>query len=171
VLLSTVTGVPLGKPDADKYEKAIEALLTALFYPGLTSPISQHRIHDDRKRIDITYTNMATGGFFKWLAAHYPSSQVMVECKNYSRDLKNPELDQLSSRFSPSRGRVGLMVCRSFDNKKLFEERCRDTAKDDRGFIVVLDDDDLTELVGWRRDNQLYEPFPLLRRKFQWLID
>jgi hypothetical protein len=170
-LISNVISLAPGKDNADKYEKAIEALLTALFYPALTNPISQHRIHDDRKRIDITFTNMATGGFFSWLAAHYTSSQIMVECKNYTRDLKNPELDQLSSRFSRSRGRVGLIICRGFDKKELFEERCRDTAKDDRGFVIVLDDDDLADLVTWRRDNQLYEPFPLLRTKFQKLID
>jgi hypothetical protein len=170
-LLFNVTSLAPGKDNADRYEKAIEALLTALLYPALTNPISQHRIHDDRKRIDITFTNMATGGFFSWLATHYPSSQIMVECKNYTRDLKNPELDQLSSRFSRSRGRVGLIVCRGFDKKELFEERCRDTAKDDRGFVIVIDDDDLSALVTWRRDNQLYESFPLLRAKFQKLID
>src|ERR1700722_10084122 len=99
-------------------------------YPPLTSPISQHPIHEGRKRIDITYTNMATAGFFKWLAAHYPSAQIFVECKNCTRDLKNPELDQLSSRFSPSRGQVGLLACRSLEDKELFERRCRDTRID-----------------------------------------
>jgi hypothetical protein len=170
-LLKDVVSLRPGKDDADKYEKAIEALFTALFYPPLNSPISQHEIHEGRKRIDITYTNMATAGFFKWLAAHYPSPQIFVECKNYTRDLQNPELDQLSSRFSPSRGRVGLLVCRGFDKKDLFERRCRDTRIDDRGFIIALDDDDLTELVHNRIENNLFEAFPLLRAKFQKLID
>jgi hypothetical protein len=170
-LLKNVTSLEPGRDDADKYEKAIEALFTALFYPPLNSPISQHEIHNGRKRIDITYTNMATAGFFKWLAAHYPSPQIFVECKNYTRDLANPELDQLSSRFSPSRGRVGLLVCRSFDNKALFEQRCRDTRIDDRGYIIALDDADLSALVRYRIDEDLFENFPLLREKFQNLID
>ena len=171
MLLNNVISLAPGKEDADRYEKAIEALFTALFYPPLNSPISQHRIHNGRKRVDITYSNMATAGFFKWLAAHYPSPQLFVECKNYTRDLKNPELDQLSSRFSPSRGRVGLLVCRSFEDKELFEQRCRDTRIDDRGYIIALDDDDLRKLVQDRIDNDLFENFSLLRAKFQKLID
>lgn len=171
VLLKNVVSLTPGKDDADRYEKAIEALFTALFYPPLTSPISQHPIHNGRKRVDITYSNDGTAGFFKWLATHYPSAQIFVECKNYTRDLQNPELDQLSSRFSPSRGRVGLLVCRSFDNKALFEQRCRDTRIDDRGFIIALDDDDLKQLVRDRIEKPLYEAFPLLRSKFQKLID
>jgi hypothetical protein len=170
-LLNNVVSLTPGKEDADRYEKAIEALFTALFYPPLTSPISQHPIHDGRKRVDITYSNYGTAGFFKWLAANYPSAQIFVECKNYTRDLKNPELDQLSSRFSPSRGRVGLLVCRSFDDKALFEQRCRDTRIDDRGFIIALDDDDLRQLVRDRIEMPLFEVFPLLRAKFQKLID
>lgn len=170
-LLKNVVSLIPGKDDADRYEKAIEALFTALFYPPLSDPISQHPIHGGRKRVDITYTNMGTAGFFKWLATHYPSAQIFVECKNYTRDLKNPELDQLSSRFSPSRGRVGLLVCRNFEDKALFEHRCRDTRIDDRGYIIALDDDDLRLLVKNRIENELFESFPLLRAKFQKLID
>ena len=40
----------------------------------------------------------------------------MVECKNYSRDLKNPELEQLSGRFSPRRGQVGIAACRTIED-------------------------------------------------------
>jgi hypothetical protein len=170
-LLHDVTSLKPGLEDADSYEKAIEALFTALFYPALTSPISQHRIHDGRKRVDITYTNMVTSGFFRWVASHYPAPQIFVECKNFTRDLKNPELDQLAGRFSPSRGRVGLLVCRSFEDKQLFEQRCRDTRIDDRGYILALDDDDLRQLVEFREQSHLFEEFPLLRSKFQKLID
>jgi hypothetical protein len=170
-LLGEVISLKPGLADADKYEKAIEALFTALLYPMLTNPISQHRLHDGRKRVDITYTNMATAGFFQWLSAHYPSAQIFVECKNYTRDLKNPELDQLSGRFSPSRGRVGILVCRKFENKQLFEASCRDTRIDDRGFIIALDDEDLAELIDQRKESALFADLPLLRTKFQKLID
>lgn len=160
-----------GTADADIYEKATEGLLTALMYPNLTNPIVQHEIHDRRKRIDITYTNMAINGFFQWAAKHYPAPHVFVECKNYTRDLGNPELDQLAGRFSPSRGKIGLIVCRGFENKDLFIERCRDTAKDDRGFIVPLDDGDLRHLVAERESNPLYSDFPLIRDRFGRLLD
>jgi hypothetical protein len=113
-LLHNVTSVPTGVEHAAAYENAVEALLSALFFPVLSNPQKQTRLHQGRKRIDLTYNNMALQGFFKWLAAHYSSAQIFVECKNYRSDIGNEELDQLSGRFGPSRGTVGISVSRSF---------------------------------------------------------
>jgi len=171
-LLQCVLAVQPGTEQATEYENAIEALLSALFYPSLLHPFKQHPIHQGRKRVDVTYTNAATRGFFHWIAQHYPSSQVMVECKNYGREIGNPELDQISGRFGPNRGKVGLLVCRSLDNPNLMLARCRDTAADDRGFVIVLDDQRLGDLVAARRAAP--PPgieFDLLRRMFGELIN
>ncbi len=130
----------------------MEALLTALFYPALSDPKIEDPIHEGRKRIDITYTNTARQGFFRWLRLHsIPCTYIAVECKNYWGDPANPELDQISSRFSPLRGQVGILVCRSFKNRDLFIKRCRDTALDHRGFVLPLDDADLRALVDEAR--------------------
>lgn len=169
-LLEDVISVVPGNEGAAAYERAIEALLSALFYPDLTNPIPQHSIHNGRKRIDITYTNVAAGGFFRWLSQHYPAPFIYIECKKYSKDVANEELDQISGRFSPSRGRVGFIVSREFRNKALFLKRCRDTAKDDRGFVIALDDDDLRELVQHRADAVGYQDWPLLMQRMHGLL-
>src|SRR5207302_1265355 len=148
----------------------IEDLLTALFYPALANPQIQHEIHEGRKRIDVTYTNVASYGFFKWLADNYTAPHVFVECKNYGREVGNPELDQLAGRFSPSRGKFGLLVCRSFEDKVLFVRRCRDTAIDDRGFIIALDDGDLATLVHAHKKQDVKREFDLLKARFDELI-
>jgi hypothetical protein len=119
-LVQEVVSVREGRTDAGRYEKAIEGLLTALFYPNLTNPIVQHEIHNGRKRIDITYTNMALDGFFRWVATHYPAPHIFIECKNYGKEVGNPELDQLSSRFSPSRGKVGFSSVAAFKTSSDF---------------------------------------------------
>lgn len=171
-LLNSVTSLGTGADYAGAYEKAIEALLTALFYPDLVHPVYQHEIHQGRKRIDIKYTNMAGVGFFEWLAKHYTAPQIFVECKNYGNEVANPELDQLSGRFGRSRGNVGMLVCRRFKNKAKFEQRCRDTALDDRGYIIALDDEDLKTLVEARKADQeaAYREYPLLRKRFDAMI-
>jgi hypothetical protein len=171
-LLNDVTSLGTGAEHAGAYEKAIEALLTALFYPDLVHPVYQHEIHQGRKRIDIKYTNMAGVGFFEWLAKHYMAPQIFVECKNYRSEVANPELDQLSGRFGRSRGNVGLLVVRRFDDKARFEQRCRDTALDGRGYIIVLDDDDLTALVAARKaeSEAQYREYPILRQRFDAII-
>jgi hypothetical protein len=66
--------------------------------------------------------------------------RILIECKNYSRELGNPEIDQLAGRFGPARGKFGIMCCREIFDPEPLSQRCRDTALDDRGFIVVLDD-------------------------------
>lgn len=170
-LREKLKNIPVGSASADTYEKVIEEILSALFYPSLCSPTKQHKIHEGRKRIDITYTNEARAGFFEWLGRHYPCAFVFVECKNYGKEIGNPEVDQLSGRFSPSRGRVGLLVCRSVDKHDALQARCRDTAMDDRGYIMYLTDDDLFILIDNAKVGVQSMDFPLLVKKFRALVD
>ena len=169
-LLSDVTSIVPGAAGADAYHRAVERLLTALFYPALSFPKREQRIHEGRKRIDIVFVSTDNQGFFYWLGTHYSSSHIIIECKNYTGDPANPELDQISGRFSPNRGQVGLLVCRKFDDKSLFINRCRDTAQDGRGYVLPLDDSDLAHLVAARRDNDEPRVFLLLREIFDQLV-
>jgi hypothetical protein len=170
-LLNDVVNLPMGTDNATDYQHKIEKLLSALFSPYLSYPHLEKRIHEGRKRIDIEYTNVATSGFFKWVGDHAPAPHVFIECKNYSRDIANPELDQISGRFSPRRGKFGIIVCRKLEDKELFIKRCRDTADDDHGFIVPLDDDDMKVLVDQVRDiNRASGDYPLLRQLYDRLL-
>lgn len=93
-----------------------------------------------------------------------------MECKNYSSDPANPELDQLAGRFSVNRGKLGLLVCRKLKNKKLFIQRCKDTAQDGRGFIIPLDDSDLKILLNYRGKKDIRSIYSLLEDRFQDLV-
>ncbi len=166
-LLADVRSISAGRVTADKYHQAVEKLLTALLYPALSLPQVEYPIHDGRKRIDISYSNIAERGFFAWIGAHYPSALIFVECKNYQGDPKNPELDQLTGRFSPRRGRVGLLVCRTIEDREAMASRCRDAADDDRGYVIALDDSDLATLVEQLTNTRQLK---LLRERFEALI-
>ena len=169
-LLDDVANLPVGRESATAYENAIEALLSAMFFPSLSAPTKQYEIHEGRKRIDITYVNSARSGFFAWLAAHYAAAHVFVECKNYGKEVGNPEVDQLAGRFGPSRGQVGLLVCRSTEDDVRLSKRCIDTANDHRGFIVHLTDEDLRILVKDYTGSNGGSEYSLLRAKFNKLI-
>ena len=120
-----------------------------LFYPSMCYPTIEREIHDGRKRIDLVFDNCAETGFFYRLSTTYkiPSPFIFVECKNYSNEISNPELDQLSGRFSFNRGRFGILTCRTSENYETLISRCRDTYKDDRGLIIPLIDEDLCNLL------------------------
>lgn len=152
-LLGSVLSVAPGPEGADAYHRAIEGLSQALFYPALVNPRRESRLHQGRKRIDIRYSNNSKDGFF-WRVHHYhdvPAGYVVVECKNYSEDVANPDVDQVSGRFSGSRGKLGLLVCRSMENRATCIERCRDTFHDGRGVVLPITDEDLRALVEERR--------------------
>ncbi|ENC7787835.1 hypothetical protein WFP47_03555 [Yersinia enterocolitica] len=147
-LLKEMKSISSGAKQASEYEDVIEKIFSAIFYPSLCHPIKQHEIHNGRKRVDITYINESKIGFFNWLSQHYICPMIFIECKNYTAEIANPELDQLSGRFSRNRGQVGILVCRKIENKKLFNQRCIDTANDGRGFILALDDDDIEKICN-----------------------
>ncbi|QOV37281.1 hypothetical protein IM697_02130 [Streptomyces ferrugineus] len=175
-LMDQVEAISPGNAGASMYHRAVESLLTALLYPFCSNMKIEAEIHEGRKRIDILYDNVAGVGFFDWVARRHGSTVLPVECKNYSREPGNEELDQISGRFSRERGWVGIMTCRNFQDKGVFLKRCRDTAKDGRGFVIALDDADLRELAEEaqeRRNSGLSHQgeFPLLRQRFGHLIN
>lgn len=148
-LKNQLLNMPTGPDFATKYHHLILGIMELIFYPFLSTPRVENEIHDGRKRIDITFDNCADSGFFYRLCTSYnvPSRFIIVECKNYSRDINNPELDQLSGRFSPNRGKFGIAVCRKIEKMDLFISRCNDTVKDDRGIIIPLVDDDFIYIL------------------------
>jgi hypothetical protein len=141
--------IPGGTKDASAFHNIIIGILELIFYPVLINPVKEREIHDGRKRIDITFDNAAKDGIFYRLSENMqiPCPYLFIECKNYTSDPANPEIDQLSGRFSGNRGRVGILVCRNFKDKQLFIKRCQDTYKDGRGLVIPLDDQDIMNLL------------------------
>jgi hypothetical protein len=133
-----------GRPGAaaSEYHRLMIGVLELLFFPSLLNPQKEREIHNGRKRIDILMENGARDGIFHHIHAvrKLPCSFVPIECKNYTTEVANPELDQLAGRFSVNRGKFGFLCCRTFEDRALFVERCRDTLRDDRGLIVPIDD-------------------------------
>ena len=148
-LVTQLTEINRGNHDASRFHSFMIGALEFIFYPNLIYPEKEYEIHEGRKRIDIVYTNNSDSGFFcrRRQDAKVVAAKVYIECKNYMKEIANPELDQLAGRFSPVRGRLGLLIGRSFDDRNRFIARCRDTAVDDRGFIIAIVDDDIVQML------------------------
>lgn len=162
-LITRLKAIPTGPDDATDYHRTMVGVLELLFYPHLCNPVIEHEIHEGRKRIDIVFDNCSESGFFFRLFNTHgiPSRFIMVECKNYTRDVKNPEIDQIGGRFSSSRGQMGIIACRSVDDMQTLINRCGDTYNDGRGLIIPMVDDDFCEMLQYRaaKNDQAIDDF------------
>lgn len=138
-----------GPKNADKYHTLVMGSLTALFYPDLILPRKEWDIHDGRKRVDLVFTNAADTGFFSQRRddKNVGANTVIVECKNYTSDIANPEIDQLLGRFDKNRGYFGIITCRSIDNARGLQKRLVDAASRQQGYIIALTDDDIVTML------------------------
>jgi hypothetical protein len=146
-LLDSVKSIAPGAGGATIYHRAVAKLLTALFDTSLANMKIEQELHSGLKRIDIRYDNVAAEGFFAFVGKHVPAAYIVVECKNYGKDVANPEFDQLAMRFSPKRGQVGLLTVRSLEDRTKALARAKAIADDNHGYVIVLEDSDLEDLV------------------------
>ncbi|WP_146227469.1 hypothetical protein [Pseudoroseicyclus aestuarii] len=147
VLQEKLKVVQPGAEHAHIYHELVQAIITAVFYPQLAIPRSEWPIHGGRKRIDIVYMNDSREGFLSQRRDEPTSATMLiVECKNYTKDICNAEFDQLLGRFDNNRGKFGWMLCRRNEDAARALQRCRDAASSQRGYILVITDEDL---VSW----------------------
>lgn len=171
-LVSIFSKIQAGPAQASDYHKLIVGAFTALFYPSLIQPHREWEVNDGRKRVDIVFTNAADVGFF----AHRRDDQnvnantVIVECKNYSEDLKNPEIDQLIGRFDNNRGKFGIIACRSISDGDTLSKRLRDASSRSQAYIIILTDNDIIDMLVARSRLEDEQVEAILHRKYRELL-
>ena len=149
-LIDKLNSIPPGSENASKYHNLAIGILELIFYPNLTNPVKEREINEGRKRIDIVLDNSASDGYFFQLHTTYqtPSRYIFVECKNYNSDPENPEVDQLSGRFSLNTGKFGILMCRKIENKDLLIARCRDFWKQKNELIIPFSDLEIVTILN-----------------------
>ena len=148
-LIERLNVIPRGAADASRYHNLAIGICTFLFFPHLITPVKEFELHQGRKRVDIKFTNAAEEGFFHNVlsAPQTRALSVYIECKNYTRRIANPELDQLSGRFNLRQGKFGMLLCRSMEDRNRVIAVCRDASVDDRGVMLPLEDKDLITML------------------------
>lgn len=144
-----------GDKNANEYHDHILDCLNTIFNDSiyanyLSGPKKEAPINQGRKKIDIKFHNSSTKGFFSRLS-YYGNlfcAKILFECKNYTHDLKNSEYDQLIGRFNNRESTIGYILCRDISDKKKALETCRDFLRNGRGYVFVLTDADIIDLLN-----------------------
>lgn len=149
-MIDQLSNIDSGRNDANDFEKVTASIFELIFYPDLICPILQTRLNQGRKIVDITFDNASKSEIFERLRSvdRIPCTYIYIECKNYTNDPGNPELDQLLGRFSFQNDEVGILVCRNFQNNDLILQRCSDAFSAGRGLIIPFSDDDLIAMLN-----------------------
>ena len=162
-----------GNEGASEYHNTCLSILNVVFNPDYLSLFKKEQeINEGRKRIDIIASNTDSKNFFY----NFPIKNqlqipfVIFECKNYTKDIKNPELDQIAGRLCDKRGRLGIILCRKIEDKDLILQKQKDYLSDERKYILVFDDPDLQFLLECRKNNNETEINKFLYLKIQELV-
>lgn len=164
--------IKTGNSDANNFHKLSFDNLIQIFGFRVSRPDSEVKINSGRKRIDIVFNNVDTRGFFKQLNQlyHITCPKIFVECKNYGNEMGNPEIDQLQGRFNARRGMFGILLCRSVQDKVTMIQRCKDVMHDDKGYIIVLEDQDVVTLLNFKEHKNENAIDEFLTKKLDELI-
>ncbi|MEQ8684613.1 MAG: hypothetical protein RIE86_04935 [Imperialibacter sp.] len=170
--LQILSSIKTGNDDASNFHKISFDNLIHIFDKRLSNPNREKEINEGRKRIDIVFDNNDKKGFFHQLNSlhHVQCPKIFVECKNYGKEIGNPEVDQLLGRFSITRGKFGILLCRSIDNRKMLIRRCKDVFNDHQSFIIVLDDSDIIALLEFRDHKQENKIDQFMKTKLDQII-
>ncbi|WP_438351012.1 hypothetical protein ACP8HI_10395 [Paenibacillus sp. FA6] len=161
-----------GKQQAYEYEECISDSITVIFDGFLRNGKNQTNINDGQKRVDMVFENVGGPGFFQELREVYDiyCPKIIVEFKNYNKDPSNIDIDQLAGRFNKRIGEFGILICRHVNNKEALWNRCIELSKNGRGWIVVLEDVDIINLLQLREANKNNEISAFMNILFDKLV-
>ena len=151
ICIKRLSNLGLGAAYATDFHRVTELILMRVFQNSLRKFVIEQEINEKTKRVDIVCKNFAEDGFFRRLDSHYhiPSPNVFIECKNYTSDPANPEVDQIANQLKKERGMFALLIYRTCGNRALLRKRLTHFISEGK-YIVDLEEKDLIQLLEWR---------------------
>ena len=144
-----------GGTAASEYQRHVKTMIEVLFpdeLRGLTLEESVFGV----KRIDILARNRSKSGFFFSLKTDYcfKCPWIVIECKNYNHDPKNPEFDQLGGRLGKKLGVVGILAYRRSRKRDQVIKRCKAYFNNEEKVLIPLADVDFLRMLKLKADKK-----------------
>jgi len=162
-------GIPPGVESAEVFHRTVSTAISRIFRGSLKDMEMKVETDGGVQIIDTIFTNSAREGFFHELRKRIECSYIIFEMRNISGDPSNTELQQINGRLTPETTHVGILVCRAVSNPRAVLSRCKAYLKSHH-FILVLSDEDVTELLGLARGGTQDEVSDFMDRKLRKLL-
>ena len=144
-----LTGTQESHDYASRYHRHVRRLIGGLFVDKLVDVGSEVPQFGGVGQIDLVFRNDATSGVFANINGRFGTrgAFVPVECKNSKGAPQNREVAQLLSRLNDKFGTLGILACRTVDDRDTIFERCAPYVAVENKWILVLSDADFREML------------------------
>lgn len=149
-ILRDLDHIEPGREQASLYHRTVFSLLEFVFDWALENFEKEYGMAEGRGRIDIIADNYAGAGLFADFRTEYQASSLPIECKNYKAELGNNEYNQLNDRLGDKTSRLGMIFCRTIQDRSDMMHHCTDRWLRQHNMILVFDDESLKQLVVMR---------------------
>ncbi len=148
------------------YERFCYNLFRRLFYPTcIDKPINQIVSPFPNQRRDIILPIVAVDNFWHYLACVYGGDLVVLECKNYTNQIGQDEVEQTRKYLRrPSVANIAFLISRQGPNQSAFE-CAMDIYRSENKLIIFLSDKELHQLIECHINH--VDAIPTLRRIYQ----
>jgi hypothetical protein len=139
-----------GNPE--KYHRLVSQIILRIFRGALRNMEIKPDMNKGLAVLDTIYSN--EGGFIAKFEkdSGLKCPYVVLEAKNYSFDLENPEFNQIQARLIDGVGKLGLLVCRNIDDNEKAKEHCDAALDDGDKHLILLTDEEILGLLDLSAD-------------------
>lgn len=139
------------------YQKTCKDILLYSVVPPLLDPFEEEPTASTggtQRRDLIFHIPHEVEGFWQWVSLAHHSLALIVECKNYGKDLPANQVIITSKYFGPKRlGNFGIILTRKGLSQGAIAEQKRLWVEDDK-MILCLNDEDLTKMVELKEQKE-----------------
>lgn len=145
-----------GPKYANEYHHLITAILIKLFMPPLEDPAIEVEINEGLKRVDIAMTNHAQTGSFIILSPTIFMFRLFLQSVKTIKQKQEIKKQISSGRFSPKRGKFGILVYRESkkENEENLLKRCQKLVVDKDEYIIPLNDEDIIYMLNCKLEEE-----------------
>lgn len=146
-LIEDLKAIKPGRDDWSKYQNHIGKILDYLFGDNLSSPIVESSDEFGVNRRDFIIRNYVDSGFWKYLRDRYKADFIVIDAKNYTKEVKKKEVLQISNYLKEQgTGLFALIISRVGEKKSSYMTR-RDKWVIENKMVIVLKDDDIEQMI------------------------